>query len=374
MPSSNFKHINAAEQIFDGSITTSLLANGSVTAAKLAIGAITSSSITIDSPINFNNFPVENFRIENVIINPLPGEAGRLIWNSVLNEFLIDVELPITITSISNASFNVITVVDGTHLVVSSTAGIIALDAIVQGANTTTVTTVTNGTDLVVADTTGFVGQGITSVPFEVITVTDPTHLVVDHTTGMLPGYTITQGINSTTITSVTDFTHLVVVDTTGWVGGPTGAIALVPFNVIAVPDATHLTVSNTLGMGPGDITVQGLNSTSIDLLGGVIDSTHLVVADTTGWASNAATDRTLTVSDTTGVIAGMYLDQGVTISLITGVLDATHLNMVSTVGFVVGPAHIGFFTPMLLASSILGTPDEIIATTNLLTGIEIGR
>ena len=188
----NFKHINASEQIFDGSITTSLLADGSVTAPKLAVGAITSSSLVIDSNLNFQNFPVLNFRIENVATNPLPGNAGRLVFNTTVNDLFVDLETPITIAAISNAAFYIIAVTDATHLVVSSTVGVAAGDVITQGAVSTQVTIVVDATHLVVASTVGLVGQGIASVEFGIVSITPgaPGTLFVTNTVGMSSGDT----------------------------------------------------------------------------------------------------------------------------------------------------------------------------------------
>ena len=55
---------------------------------------------------------------------------------------------------------------------------------------------------------------------FHIVSVTDGTHLVVDNTTGLNPGDTIVQGSHNTTITTVTDTTHLIVGSTTGFVAG----------------------------------------------------------------------------------------------------------------------------------------------------------
>src|SRR5579864_3041324 len=108
----NFKHINASEQILDGTITTSLIADGAITAAKLAIGAITSSSFLVNSSIDFHNFPVLNFRLENVASNPLPGNAGRLVFNTTLNDIFVDLETSLNIISIPNAQFRIVAVPD----------------------------------------------------------------------------------------------------------------------------------------------------------------------------------------------------------------------------------------------------------------------
>jgi hypothetical protein len=66
----------------------------------------------------------------------------------------------ITIQYLGDVAFTVTTVTDGTHLVVSSTTGLLVGSPITQGSHSTTVTTVTDGTHLIVGSTTGFVGSG----------------------------------------------------------------------------------------------------------------------------------------------------------------------------------------------------------------------
>lgn len=61
-----------------------------------------------------------------------------------------------SVDTTANVPFTVTTVTDATHLIVSTTAGMSALDTIVQGRYTTTITTVTDGTHLVVDSTTGW--------------------------------------------------------------------------------------------------------------------------------------------------------------------------------------------------------------------------
>jgi hypothetical protein len=83
-------------------------------------------------------------------------------------------------------------------------------------------------------------------LPFNVITVVNPTHLIINDTTGMTAGDTIIQGIYTTTITTVTDGTHLVVGNTTGWVTGvAVDNHTSVPFNYqIAAIGATSYSSS----------------------------------------------------------------------------------------------------------------------------------
>lgn len=76
----NFKHINAEEQIFDGSITSSLF----------AVGAVTVQAMNINGNLTFNAYQALDFRVENVSVTPAPGNVGRVVYNTTTNQFLID--------------------------------------------------------------------------------------------------------------------------------------------------------------------------------------------------------------------------------------------------------------------------------------------
>jgi uncharacterized phage protein gp47/JayE len=66
---------------------------------------------------------------------------------------------------------------------------------------------------------------------FTIVTITDGTHLVVNTTSGMNPGDTIIQGAASTTVTSVTDGTHVVVGNTAGFSAGSASFTGFAPDN-----------------------------------------------------------------------------------------------------------------------------------------------
>jgi len=121
--------------------------------------------------------------------------------------------------------FTVATVTDGTHLVVSSTAGMTAADTLVQGLNTTTITTVTDGTHLVVGSTVGWTGSGASAVD------TSVSQLIVNTTSGMNPGDTIIQGSFFTTVTSVTNSTVVVVGSISGFNAGSASLTGSAPDN-----------------------------------------------------------------------------------------------------------------------------------------------
>jgi hypothetical protein len=94
------------------------------------------------------------------------------------------------------------------------------------------------------------------SVPFAITSVTDGTHLVVSSTAGMTGGDTITQGVASTTITTVVDGTHLTVGSTVGFVSSynVTNVVAALnadflanSINAVASNSASHLKVATTV-------------------------------------------------------------------------------------------------------------------------------
>lgn len=66
---------------------------------------------------------------------------------------------------------------------------------------------------------------------FNIVTVTDATHLVVSSTSGMQTGDIISQGINTTTVSSVTDPTHVIVASTTGFAPGLASLVGFKPDN-----------------------------------------------------------------------------------------------------------------------------------------------
>ena len=413
-----FKHINANEQIVDGSIGTSLLADGSVTAAKLAFGAITSSNLLVDSNIDFNNFQALQFRIENLNFFPVAGNPGRLIWRTDLQDIFVDSDFTLNIVSLANIPLQIGIITDATHMSVSSTTGLSVGDALIQGGfpfGQVQILSTIDTTHLVVASTAGIspsevlVQAGATSV---VTSIIDATHMTVANTNGFQPGVaTVSTPFVVAVIQSITDGTHLVVDSTAGFVGR---AIVSVDFGIVTVTDSTNLVVDNSTAMAVGDTITQGLASTIItsvidlthitvnntagfstgiavvlapvDVLDvtdsvhllvsntagfgpgdpinqglasttivSVIDSTHLVVMDTNGFALNAAKDSTITVDSTANTSIGMYLNQQTASTVIIAVPDATHLAVADTTGFVPGPAFSGNWVSINEGASVTG-------------------
>jgi hypothetical protein len=136
-----------------------------------------------------------------------------------------------SIDTTASLVFTVTSVVDSTHLVVSSVAGMSNGDNIRQGSNSATITTV--------------------GLPFTVVTVTDSTHLVVSSTTGMTRGDIIVQGVNTTTITTVIDSTHLIVGNTGGWSSGSAADISV---NQLVVNSTTGWVASGIITFQNGNV------------------------------------------------------------------------------------------------------------------------
>lgn len=78
--SANFKHLNADQQVM----------NGTITAPLFAVGAVTVQAMNINGNLNFNEYQALEFRVENVSTTPAAGNVGRIIYNTTSTQFLID--------------------------------------------------------------------------------------------------------------------------------------------------------------------------------------------------------------------------------------------------------------------------------------------
>ena len=161
MSSRNFKHINANEQIFDGSITTSLFAPG----------AVTVQAMNINDNLTFNENQALDFRVENVTTGtlPAPGNIGRVIYNITTGQFLIDngtAFVPIAATagvSSVNSLIGDVTLAAGSNVTITPSGNTLTIAAtaspITTGDLTDTGTdgiTIIGGTDAVVGSGTSF--------------------------------------------------------------------------------------------------------------------------------------------------------------------------------------------------------------------------
>ncbi|MGH7975000.1 MAG: beta strand repeat-containing protein [bacterium] len=349
-----FKHINANEQILDGSIGTSLLADGSVTSAKLAFDAITSSNFLVNSNIDFNNFQALEFRIENINFFPVAGNPGRLIWRTDLRDLFVDSDFQLNIVSTASIPLQIGIIADSTHMSVNSTAGLSIGDSIIQGGfpfSQVEILETINSTLLVVSSTAGInVGNQLVQANASTLVtgIIDATHMTVANTNGFQPDVaTVSTPYIVAVVQTIIDSTHLVVDSTAGFVGR---AIVYVDFGIVTTEGAggTHLTVDNSIAMAPGDIITQGVVTTTIT---SVTDLTHIVVADTTGLTVGiatvqcpvdvlAVTDAThLTVTNTTGFGPGDPIIQGAASTTVISVINSTHLVVGSASGFALNAA-----------------------------------
>jgi uncharacterized phage protein gp47/JayE len=98
-------------------------------------------------------------------------------------------------------------------------------------------------------------------LPFTVATVTDGTHLIVSSTAGMTIGDTIKQGAFATTITSIPDGTHLVVNSTLGW---STGSAADISVNQLTVSTASGMSVGDVISQGLASTSITSIVSSTL--------------------------------------------------------------------------------------------------------------
>lgn len=195
---------------------------------------------------------------------------------------------------------------------------------------------------------------------FTVGTVVDATHLTVTSSTGLFVGDTVVQGANSTTITTVTDATHIIVGSTTGWIAAAASTkvaagseVVSVTSNAITVRikdgastltqvkaalDASGPAVAlvATTSSGPGGATPVYLQScsTATNLTGGVaaavaatvVNQDLTVTAVTAGVGGNA-----ISLSYTTGATAGAevvtVVGNAINVQIANGVSTATQIN-----------------------------------------------
>jgi len=172
----------------------------------------------------------------------------------------------------ASSDFLITTVIDGTHLIVNSTVGMLAGDTITQvsSSSSTTITIVTDSTHLIVGNTSGFLVTASSYDTYRCWTngslgfVNTTAYGLIGNTTGNTFSDAGQSSDNSlidnspfnVTIESITDSTHIVVSSTTNIVandeiamdiGGEEPAVT-----IISVIDSTHLQVSNSATLSAG--------------------------------------------------------------------------------------------------------------------------
>ena len=145
----------------------------------------------------------------NVVLNPNSLYAGSTLAASYIT---FNVSTAFTITTVG-LPFTVTSVDSGVNLTVSTTAGMVNTDTIVQGSNTTTITNIIDGTHLLVNDTTGWLGGATPAVD------RSRQQFIVNSTNGFSVGNIIHQGPYSTTVTSIAPLTNTIGVSNTSGFG-----------------------------------------------------------------------------------------------------------------------------------------------------------
>lgn len=219
----------------------------------------------------------------------------------------------------------------------------------------------------------------INSVPLQIGIIADGTHMSVNSTTGLTVGDAIIQGgfpFGQVTILSTIDTTNLVVASTAGINVNEVLVQAGATSVVTGIIDSTHLTVANTNGFQPGVATVS--TPFVVALIQSITDSTHLVVNSTTGFIGRAITDvdfgivtitdgTHLVVDNSTAMSVGDVITQGLASTTITAVTDLTHIVVVDTTGFAVGIATV--HCPV----DVLAVPDATHLTVSSTAGFGPG-
>jgi hypothetical protein len=134
----NFKHINAEEQIFDGSITSPLFAQG----------AVTVQAMDINGDLTFHDYQALDFRVENVTSStiPAPGNIGRVVYNTTTGQFLIDngtAFVPITATagvSTLNTLVGAVTLAAGSNITITPSGNTLTIASTGSGSGITALT------------------------------------------------------------------------------------------------------------------------------------------------------------------------------------------------------------------------------------------
>lgn len=202
----------------------------------------------------------------------------------------------------------------------------------------------------------------VTSVAFTVTTVTDGTHLVISSAAGLFVGQTIKQGTHATTITTITDATHIVVGSTTSWTGAGAAAsspavaagselagvgvsattvvvqmadqastVAQIIAAVAANAGVTALVVATSLGTSAAQYKVAA--NPAVTLTGGLAAASAAVVLQDLTYtaAATGVAGNLITVTYTTGATAGAevvtVVGNAITIQIQSGVSTATQIH-----------------------------------------------
>jgi hypothetical protein len=143
-------------------------------------------------------FPQDHAFYPAIVVENISGAETRYLGPE--SEQVIKNLPPSAEDTTTSTPFDVTSIIDTTHMGVSSLTGLHIGDTLVQGTNTTTI---------------AFVG-----LPITISSVPDSTHLGVSSLAGIQVGDTIVQGIHTTTVSGISGPTTIQVVSSTGFTTG----------------------------------------------------------------------------------------------------------------------------------------------------------
>jgi hypothetical protein len=126
-------------------------------------------------------FPQDHIFYPAIIIENISGAEDRYLGPE--SEYIPRSLPPQAQDATTSTNFDVLSIIDTTHLGVSSLTGLNVGDTISQGTNTTTIT---------------FIG-----LPITITSIPDSTHIVVSSVAGISNGDTIVQGVHTTVVQAV---------------------------------------------------------------------------------------------------------------------------------------------------------------------------
>jgi hypothetical protein len=158
-----------SDNLADGSITAiklgsdvfgaGLVANGTTNAIDLNVdnvtleissnlvqlkaGGVNQTHITLTGNIDFGNYEILKLRVENVNADPTPGNAGRLIWRTDLNQLKVDDGT--SFTSIGSGSGGHIIEDEGTPVPQRATLNFVGSGVTVTDSGSKSVVTIPGG-------------------------------------------------------------------------------------------------------------------------------------------------------------------------------------------------------------------------------------
>ena len=180
MAPSNFNHLVLSQQAVFGSCTTPVLADGSVTANK--IGTLASVVIQDITYTAASGGASGNQISITYIESTLPGQET------------VDVSGNAVTVNIGNPNLTILNILDATHFLLTSTAGIQVGDTIQQNIHSTTVSAILSTTEIQVVSTAGFttgtaLDNSLLSTATQVLTAVQDSYVASSLVTAVITGF-----------------------------------------------------------------------------------------------------------------------------------------------------------------------------------------